>query len=392
MLSALVSLFLFVNPSPIGSKMMMTTMAVRRATTALGRRRYSVGELRARTNPASVMIFASEVPVIARLNKYRDVEDVFRAVWHRTDPGQAERLEAESSVESAEEKMERLVLESGATEITGRALEESSGSDSTRDVNRIADAMTSELSDLEVDQDAKDELVRHFTSEIQKGYGSRVESAAIRHYEAGAQVEVTETNARFYKKVVGTTFDGRDVLVGGRVDGRVGGRVVEVKNRMRRFLTPLPRYDVAQLQTYLFLLDSPEGELVEHLRLGELRTKSTLIPRDEAMWDERLLPHLTSFADGLALFMEDAPTQRKFVEADEGRIRKNIVRSLQRRAESERSGGRSEDDATSNYARLRVAQLKDLCRERRLAVSGLKRELVDRLEEHDRRRGGGCSK
>ena len=54
-----------------------------------------------------------------------------------------------------------------------------------------------------------------------------------------------------------------DIYVGGRIDGlNKRGRVVEVKNRMKRFFNPLPKYDIAQLQTYLQILDCQEGELV----------------------------------------------------------------------------------------------------------------------------------
>ena len=78
---------------------------IRWATTTIGRRRFSGAY--ARKKP-SVMIFASEVPVIAKLNKYREIEDVFYAVWQRTDPDQLERLELEDglTIQSAEEKME----------------------------------------------------------------------------------------------------------------------------------------------------------------------------------------------------------------------------------------------------------------------------------------------
>jgi hypothetical protein len=45
------------------------------------------------------------------------------------------------------------------------------------------------------------------------------------------------------------------VLVGGKIDGKAYGKVIEVKNRVRRFLSPLPKVNFAQLQTNLFIID-----------------------------------------------------------------------------------------------------------------------------------------
>ena len=121
---------------------------------------------------------------------------------------------------------------------------------------------TRSLSRKGLEEETKADLITHSESEIQKGYGSRAEPIAIKHYEAKKDVVVKNNNVQFHKKNIGTTSSGLEILVGGRIDGEVGKRVVEVKNRMKRFMNPLPAYDVAQLQTYLYLLDSPEGELV----------------------------------------------------------------------------------------------------------------------------------
>ena len=103
------------------------------------------------------------------------------------------------------------------------------------------------------------------------------------------------------------------------------------------------------------------------------------------MWDREILPSLVSFANCLDLFMDDPDQQKQFVESEDGRIKKKIIRSLQRREMSEGTGGRPfQNDGQPNYEKLKVVQLKDLCRQRRLAVGGLKRQLIDRLEEYDR--------
>lgn len=61
----------------------------------------------------------------------------------------------------------------------------------------------------------------------------------------------------------------RSIWVGGRVDGfsSVSGHLIEMKNRTRRFMTPLPLYDRCQMECYLQICDVDHGELVERLRI-----------------------------------------------------------------------------------------------------------------------------
>ncbi len=275
------------------------------------------------------MIFASEVPVIANLNKYRNIEDVFYEVWSRTDHTVVEHLESELSVPTLQEQEKILITESGADELRRQALEQSSTIQSTQELNEVAESLSKGIQQLpNVKEEVKSHLIQTVKSEIQKDYGSRLESKAIEDYEAKEKVKVYDSNLKFHKIPIGKVND-TEVWVGGRIDGKVGERVVEVKNRMKRFMNPLPKYDVAQLQTYLHILDSPEGELVEHLRKKEgvaAETHSTIIKRDDIMWENEILPNLISFANSLILFMQDSQKQMQFL-CEDGKGKKKIIKS-----------------------------------------------------------------
>merc|ERR1712194_5313 len=91
---------------------------------------------------------------------------------------------------------------------------------------------------------------------------------------------------------------------------------------------PLPKYDICQLQSYLFILDAHEGELVEHLRGKELRTRSTLLPRDRAYWEKEIMPCLVPFVHSLAAFIRSKPLQKDFLLHPDLDHRKRIIRDL----------------------------------------------------------------
>ncbi|TMW55173.1 hypothetical protein Poli38472_013935 [Pythium oligandrum] len=287
-------------------------MAIMTRTLVL-RRRFSAYTRR----PKTIMLFASEVPVVSAMNPYRKIEDVFMGVWKRTNPKQIAALSKELQLEvvTPEEKVQAIVEELGATSAIGALLEEAATAETTMLVVETAAKLEAALP-AATPVEVKEEVVQFFASEMNKAFGAKQESPAIQHYEKQEQVAVEERNLEFFKKRVASVADNYEVFVGGKIDGRADGKVVEVKNRMKRFMNPLPKYDVAQLQTYLFILGGTEGELVEHLRHDKAQTKLTKVPWDAAMWENEIEPYIVRFGGALAHFMKDREAQTQFLAAD----------------------------------------------------------------------------
>ncbi|KAG2525760.1 hypothetical protein JM18_004726 [Phytophthora kernoviae] len=153
-----------------------------------------------------------------------------------------------------------------------------------------------------------------------------IEAAGIQQYEEKKKTVVKERNLVFSKRKVAKITD-FDVLVGGKIDGRADGKVIEVKNRVKRFISPLPKYDIAQLQTYLFILGLTEGELVEHLHAEKMQTKMTKVPWDEKMWRKDVEPYLVRFGSALTYLMKDKQAQSDYLQSDGGQQRE-IIRYL----------------------------------------------------------------
>ncbi|KAI9992908.1 hypothetical protein PInf_014846 [Phytophthora infestans] len=161
---------------------------------------------------------------------------------------------------------------------------------------------------------------------MHKGFGVKQETAGIEQYQEKTKVVVKERNLVFSKKKI-ATVGGYNLLVGGKIDGRADGKVIEVKNRLKRFMNPLPKYDIAQLQTYLYILDVPEGELVEHLHADKAQTKMTKVSWDDKMWNVEIQPYLLRFGSALTLLMKDKTVQKDYLQSDAGQ-RREIIRYL----------------------------------------------------------------
>ena len=260
---------------------------------------------------------------------------MFKAVWERSAPEHLALLRGElatelAAVEEPPARLARLMSESdGAGAIATRAIAEAAGATSSSALATIASAVSEQVrAEVAAEPGVKEEIVDHVVGTMQKEYGTRLESRAIAHYEKEAATVVKDSNNRFWRRKLGSIGD-IEVSLGGRIDGKNDeGRVIEVKNRLKRFMRPLPKYDVCQLQAYLFILDAREGELVEHLRQKERRTRSTRLPRDRAYWDRKIAPCLARFAYSIATFAHSEALQRDFLLRPDSDHRKRIVRDL----------------------------------------------------------------
>uniref|UniRef100_H3GEH4 YqaJ viral recombinase domain-containing protein n=1 Tax=Phytophthora ramorum TaxID=164328 RepID=H3GEH4_PHYRM len=275
----------------------------------------------------NIMIFASEVPVISALNPYRKIEDVFLDVWRRTNPRQVSQLQERLSLAlpSPEEKMQAVVQDLGAAPAIHELIQEAAQAENIQQVAQ-AQAKVEQSLPSATPAAVKAEVVQFVTSTMHKGFGVKQETAGIEQYQEKRKVIVNERNLVFSKKKV-ATVGSFDVLVGGKIDGRADGKVIEVKNRLKRFITPLPKYDIAQLQTYLYILDGQEGELVEHLHAEEAQTKTTKVPWDDKMWSADIEPYLIRFGSALTYLMKDRTAQSDYLQSDGGQQRE-IIRYL----------------------------------------------------------------
>ncbi|KAL7690531.1 putative exonuclease, phage-type/RecB [Plasmopara halstedii] len=272
----------------------------------------------------NIMIFASEVPVVSALNPYRKIEDVFLNVWRRTNPRQVSSLQHQLSLAlpTPEEKMQTIVQDLGAAPAINELIQEASKATT---IHQVAKAQAKVVHSLPSTTpiDIKADVVQFVTSTMNKDFGAKQEIAGIFHYQKQQKQVIQDRNLVFYKKKVDTVGDYK-LFVGGKIDGRADGKVIEVKNRVKKFIDPLPKYDLAQLQTYLFILGGQEGELVEHLQAEIAKTKVTKVMRDDKMWHTEIQPYLVRFGSALTYLMKDEDIQREYLTSDAGQQREII--------------------------------------------------------------------
>jgi hypothetical protein len=155
--------------------------------------------------------------------------------------------------------------------------------------------------------DARATLHKKVKSDVQCVFGTCREDASREQMVASREQSVAEVSKDNKFHVMWMeyplTASGSKWGVGGRVDGVDDhGRVVEIKNRIRRFFPVIPEYEMVQVQTYMAVLNKDETVFVQQLN-GQQR--STVIQRDALMWSVEIVPALYKFMNVLDLFIAD---------------------------------------------------------------------------------------
>lgn len=162
------------------------------------------------------------------------------------------------------------------------------------------------------------EVMDAMISKLSKDRGTQLESKAVDCYgkEKGILFRPIVQPVH-YKEM---EHEGIKWSVCGKVDGETEDSIIEVKNRIHRFM--YPEYDYIQLQTYLFIRNKPKGILLERLR-GE--NNETCVGFNEELWQE-LTIELADFVSKLlgeikssreALYGSSLPRKREHQNGNE---------------------------------------------------------------------------
>ena len=191
-------------------------------------------------------------------------------------------LEKKNLIEKASDTVERSIESLGERASLDRV-------DTERLRVKVSDALKTKMNDVNI-EDAGD-IERKFTENMWKDISEKVVQDTIMssnilndkdktqyvrselpklNRKLASNVKdstVSGNNAKWYYRKLGNTSRS-DMLygVGGRIDGFSNGKLVEVKNRVRRIPDNLPRYDMIQIQTYLHILRLPQCVVMQRLK------------------------------------------------------------------------------------------------------------------------------
>lgn len=247
-----------------------------------------------------IVIYASELAGCVGMHRYVAPTDVALKVFQRSAPDLYAAAHARSGVAVPLSDTTRAAMSIEAVHMTGKVKELIRAP-----VKELDTGMSQIIENAAVsDPGFADDLKTFVYTER----GKIGEKAVVDDFERQHDDKFTERNDKFFKKKY--ALNDHVVIMGGRVDGlSKEGRLIEVKNRQRRFFQNVPLYEQVQIMCYQVLTGAKECELIQCFD-GESRV--TVVPFDEKLWED-VETAMLSFADKMFSLLGDNDKQDELV-------------------------------------------------------------------------------
>lgn len=267
------------------------------------------------TKDLYVCVYASQVAMCIGANRHKKLGDAAELMWRRISPETYVKALQRNGIKTDEENVEDLVQSNTTvSKLVQQSFMECASSD---DVAKSYGTAIHELRNArDLDGSAKQLVEDAIKKNLYTTYGNHNEPVIMTYINRVLGI-ACNTDPTFYKKLMGN-INGIPWYIGGKIDGisENGKTVIEIKNRINRlFMRQTPIYEKIQVQTYLDLLDVPNGLLIECFTTEQGSVTSNIVPmaRDASMWNEDIVPKLKLFITFILKLIEDPKLQDKFL-------------------------------------------------------------------------------
>jgi hypothetical protein len=252
-----------------------------------------------------VYVGASEIAGLISLNPYHSASDAIERLWEKNNRKTFRTALVRNQLQTftPEERLKDLGVLDLATAIID-----------AEDPRAYQKKLDKTLRKVSTAQDQS--VLRDF---VNTSRGRKHEPITFENLKQTRPSTKFESDATRYQRSIQIPESVIEYIIAGYVDGvdTTNNRIIEIKNRQRRFLNFVPLYEQVQCQAYLFLTGVDVCEHTESFR-GEL--KSTTLRYEPAFWKqviERLNAVILAYTDMMAdISLQDEFLQKR--EKDEG--------------------------------------------------------------------------
>jgi len=211
----------------------------------------------------SVTVFASKLAGCIGMHKYVDQNDMIDE-YNSLRKSEAYKTFQEENTE----KIKNMDIDDQVyiNDIIGKEY------DNVEILNNVLDSLIDKYKDTD--------LLNHIKSELYKKQGIKEEENIRQHVATKNDIRIHKNDEFISHHLF--TINNVDIRLGGRHDGLSSdGSIIEIKNRMNRFLG-VPLYELVQVHAYMIIFGAKQSIHVENY-MGE--TRETIIPFDTEFWN-----------------------------------------------------------------------------------------------------------
>ena len=249
--------------------------------------------------------FVSEIAALIGKNKYKTESEALRIVWKRNNPIEYEQALKLSQQEDKEEAIEKVLVETGATELLNKILNDST--DEKKQIECLTKTIQKQGCLQKISKKMIQEVQKEVVSKINKKRGIDGEEGGIGRYEKKYKRAVTKRNDQLYR------YEGKNFIIAGKIDGinEETNTLIEHKHRRNRLFNWVPAYEKIQILTYLKLTSLSKAQLVQDYQ-GEIKVHDILWSEDD--W-KKIDESLEAVAKVYLEMMENQQQQISFLRS-----------------------------------------------------------------------------
>lgn len=261
------------------------------------------------------VLYASQVAACIDKNRFKPKREVLENMWERLDP-KGYRKALNRNQKKTEKEQIQIIMEKHVA--VKHAVQHSLDvvKDTSHETLQDCVETKAAIEDVPMSVEEKRLIEKTIQTNSYTQYGTREEVNVKDILEREYDIVDIIDDTKFHKKTF-TSPQGHTFIVGGKIDGFTSDRetVLEIKNRVKRLFHQVYEYEEIQLQTYLQILDKKQGKLIEcHKGLdGIPEIDIHDVPKDDAMWNDTILPGLEKFVHVLINVVQNEKTQDAFL-------------------------------------------------------------------------------
>lgn len=261
-----------------------------------------------------VPICVSDVPIICRYNEHESISEVFVKVYDKIRYNKANMMSMlDEDDEDDKDIFDSYVIINAIDTLMRGSLNGSN--------NELIERLYLAREDI---------FSQEFHSDINRMIGSKYEQLAIDFYESITGKQVVSRNDKLHTRVY--HVDDISLYISGRVDGiQTDGAIVEVKTRRYQLSDHPLEKDLAQIESYMFLLGCAQAILIQqHIKDNKrgVAYRFTKVKHNRFLWERGILADLVCFSRAMKKFIENKHIRDEFFKYNDNTYREKIILNL----------------------------------------------------------------
>lgn len=278
-----------------------------------------------------IFIYASDLAIITRHNKYKPVSEIMIKLYQKHFPE-----DYKFTRKLISDKNLNLTIQEKPNEILNRISKQNNiaidndlnkclASNNVDQLKQNQQQLLDKFSQL--NQEQKKELNESLNNLTNTNFGTIHENSALKIYESQKNQKVYTTDKFFKKALFKTSLN--EWYIGGKIDGITEDKIIiEIKNRVNKLFHSVRDYEKVQAYAYMKILDLDKVDLLECLKTNRSESNIIRINFDQNYYQSQISNKIISFIKLFEKILKNQQLKIKLLTEDKNKLESFINKNL----------------------------------------------------------------